>query len=166
MSDVFAVRNGILLLVAGYSGTALATKLGIGVGATLVLLRATEAANATDQLLSELPSGVIVKRQTRGGADVVLAFFRSLAKVEQRKESLASTIFPAGGLWIAWPKKTSGLPTDINDHRVRDVALPLGLVDNKVCAVDDTWTALRFVWRSELRRPETSPGHLRTSASC
>ena len=60
-------------------------------------------------------------------------------------------VFPAGGLWIAWPKKASGVATDISDHVVRDVALPLNLVDNKVCALDETWTALRLVWRRDAR---------------
>jgi hypothetical protein len=61
-------------------------------------------------------------------------------------------IFPAGGLWIAWPKRTSGVATDITDHVIREEALPLGLVDNKVCAVDETWSGLRVVWRRELRK--------------
>jgi hypothetical protein len=60
-------------------------------------------------------------------------------------------IFPAGGLWVAWPKRASGRATTMNEHVVRDVALPLGLVDNKVCAIDDTWTGLRVVWRVERR---------------
>lgn len=60
-------------------------------------------------------------------------------------------VFPAGGLWIAWPKKASGIGTDLTDHAVREAAIAHGLVDNKVCAVDDTWTGLRLVWRVERR---------------
>ncbi len=60
---------------------------------------------------------------------------------------MGQMIFPSGALWIAWPKKTSGVSTDISDHTVRDIGLARGLVDNKVCAIDETWTALRMVWR-------------------
>jgi hypothetical protein len=133
--------------VAGYSGTPLAGKLGIREGVTLVLLYAPE------NLELELPSGVVVRHQARGRADVAVAFFTEARKLEQRMDSLASMIFPSGGLWVAWPKKASGLETDITDGAVRNAALPRGLVDNKVCAVDATWSALRLVWRLENRSP-------------
>jgi len=78
--------------------------------------------------------------------------------VHQRGESLrrgvgalGQLVFPNGALWIAWPKKSVGVVTDVTEHVVREVALPLGLVDNKVCAIDETWTGLRFVWRTERR---------------
>ena len=71
--------------------------------------------------------------------------------LEPRLDPLASMVFPSGGLWIAWPKRSSGMATDMTDDAVRRLALPRGLVDNKVCAVDATWTALRLVWRRELR---------------
>jgi hypothetical protein len=131
--------------MAGYSGTPLPAKLGIKVGATVALL------DAPPGLISELPAGVVVKRQARGHADVVVAFFISRARLEQRIGALSKMIFPAGGLWIAWPKRTSGVATDVSDNDIREVALPLGLVDNKVCAVDETWSGLRVVWRRELR---------------
>ncbi|HWE68146.1 MAG TPA: DUF3052 domain-containing protein, partial [Acidimicrobiales bacterium] len=92
-----------------------------------------------------------VKRQARGHADVVVAFFTRRAQLEQRVAALGQLVFPAGGLWIAWPKRSSGQSTDLTDHVVRAVALPLGLVDNKVCAIDATWTGLRLVWRTERR---------------
>jgi hypothetical protein len=60
-------------------------------------------------------------------------------------------VFPAGGLWVSWPKKASGVETDMTDHAVRGLAQPIGLVDNKVCAIDENWTALRLVWRRENR---------------
>jgi hypothetical protein len=126
----------------------LATKLGIGEGTTLALL------SASPDLPLELPPGVAVKRQARGQADVVVAFFRRSALLEQRIDALGAMIFPGGGLWIAWPKKASGEETDMTDHAVRAVALPRGLVDNKVCAIDQTWTALRLVWRNENRPSE------------
>ena len=131
--------------MAGYSGTPLPAKLGIKEGATVALL------DAPPGLISGLPSGVAVKRQARGRADVVVAFFTDRARLERRIGALSKMIFPAGGLWIAWPKRTSGVATDISDNAIREVALTLGLVDNKVCAVDDTWSGVLVVWRRALR---------------
>ncbi len=131
--------------MAGYSPTPLARKLGIVGGSVLVL------ASAPDAFRLELPPGVVVRRQLQGRADVVVAFVTSSNRLEQRLEKLAAAVFPAGGLWIAWPKKSSGVPTDVTDHVVRSLAIPLGLVDNKVCAIDETWTGLRLVWRRENR---------------
>ena len=84
--------------------------------------------------------------------DVVVAFFTERADLERRMDGLIACIFPGGGLWIAWPKKSSGVATDITEDTIREVALPLGVVDNKVCAIDETWSALRLVWRKERRR--------------
>ena len=108
--------------MAGASGTPLAAKLGIREGATLALL------DAPTGLRLELPSSVIVKSQARGKADVVVAFFTRVAKLEQRLDSLGPMVFPSGALWIAWPKKTSGMVTDVTDNSVRNVALHRGLV--------------------------------------
>jgi hypothetical protein len=99
----------------------------------------------------ELPPTVSVSHQARGRADVVVAFFTRRATFEQRLHRLGEMVFPSGGLWIAWPKKASGLVTDMTDHVVRGEALPTGLVDNKVCAIDVTWSGLRLVWRRENR---------------
>lgn len=131
--------------VAGYSGTALPTKLGIKEGTTLALL------NVPDGVITELPSGVVVKHQARGHADVVVAFFIERTQLERRLPLLETMIFPNGGLWIAWPKRASGVATNITEDVVREVALPRGLVDTKVCAVDETWSGLRIVWRRERR---------------
>ncbi len=128
-------------------GTPLVTKLGIKESSSVALL------NAPDDLRVRLPASVLVKRTAKGDADVVLAFFRQLGRFEQRLDRLGSMIFPSGGLWIAWPKRTSGVDTDLTDHLVRDAALRRGLVDNKVCAIDDTWSALRLVWPREHRGP-------------
>jgi hypothetical protein len=130
---------------AGYSGTPLANKLGIAGPATLILIDAPEG------VIETLPDGVTVGRTARGQADVVVAFFLRRADYARRIETLGRLIFPAGGLWIAWPKRASGIETDMSDEVVRQVALPLGLVDNKVCAIDATWTGLRIVWRVERR---------------
>lgn len=135
--------------VAGYSGTPIAVKLGIKEGATVALL------NARPGVVTGLPAGVVVRNQARGSADVVVEFVTKRSKLEQRIGMLERMIFPSGGLWIAWPKRASGIETDVTDHAVRELALPRGLVDNKVCAIDETWTGLRLVWRRELR--EASP---------
>jgi hypothetical protein len=129
--------------VAGYSETALATKLGIKSNSTLVIL------SAPSGLSIDLPLGTKVHHRLPKSADVVFAFFTSVQLLERRLEILGQSISPSGGLWIAWPKKASGLATDITQHVVRDVALPIGLVDNKVCAIDETWSSLRLVWRKE-----------------
>jgi hypothetical protein len=121
--------------------TPLSVKLGIHQDSTFVLL------HAPSSFTIELPGSVNVRRRSVKHADVVLQFFTETAKLERRIGTLIPMVFPSGGLWIAWPKKTSSVVTDITDHAVRSVVLPLGLVDNKVCAIDENWTALRFAWR-------------------
>jgi hypothetical protein len=132
-------------LVAGDTDTALARKLGIKEGSRLTLL------SSPRDLALELPPGVTVRRQARGESDVVVAFFTRRSELEKRVTALGAVVFPSGGLWIAWPKKSSGVTTDLTDNAVRGAVLPQGLVDNKVCAIDETWSALRFVWRKENR---------------
>ena len=132
--------------MAGYSGTPLPKKLGILEASTLALI-----GESPEGVVSGLPVGVTVKRSARGKADVVVAFFTERRDFEHRIEALGRMIFPAGGLWVAWPKRASGLATTMNENVVRAVALPLGLVDNKVCAIDETWSGLRVVWRRERR---------------
>ena len=82
---------------------------------------------------------------------MAIAFFTRRGDLERRLAALRRAIEPAGGLWIAWPKRSSGVETDITEDTIRDVALPTGLVDNKVCAIDETWSGLRLVVRRELR---------------
>jgi hypothetical protein len=108
------------------------------------LIRAPDGFEA---LLDPLPERVRLRTQARGSVDVVLFFATRMAELERRFASLARALDPAGGLWIAWPKKTSFVATDLSENHVRDVGLANGLVDNKVCAVDDTWSGLRFVYR-------------------
>jgi hypothetical protein len=134
--------------MAGYSGTPLPTKLGIAPGTRVMLLHAPEGFDTT---LGDLPDGVVVVRRLAGAADVVVAFIDRRAHLDAAIERLERVIFPAGGLWIAWPKKSSKVPTDMSEDVVRDVALPRGLVDNKVCAIDDVWSGLRVVWRRDRR---------------
>ena len=131
---------------AGYSGTPLLKKLGVRDGSTLTLV------GAPDGVIDVPPASVTVRRQARGSSDVVVAFFTRRQDLERRMEALSRVIYPDGSLWIAWPKRSSGVETTVNEDVVRAVALPLGLVDNKVCAIDETWSGLRIVWRRE-RRP-------------
>ena len=129
---------------AGYSGTPLARKLGIREGARVVLAGAPPGA---EDLLEPLPDGVRLSRRLGAPADVVVAFHTSRRELEARFPRLRAAIHDAGGLWIAWPKRASGLETDLTEDVVRDLALERGLVDNKVCAIDDTWSGLRLVYR-------------------
>ena len=130
--------------MAGYSGTPLPQKLGIKPGARLAVVRAPEG---FERALRPLPEGVRVRTQARGAQDVVLFFATRRAELERRFDGLAHAIEPAGGLWIAWPKQTACVATDLREGIVRELGLAHGLVDNKVCAVDDTWSGLRFVYR-------------------
>ena len=132
--------------MAGYSGTPLAKKLGIAEGTRLGVLGAPRGF-----AIDDLPDGVTPSRRARGPLDVIVSFHTERAELAQRLPVLLDALDVAGGLWIAWPKKSSGVTTDITEDTVREVALPTGMVDNKVCAIDDTWTGLRLVLRKELR---------------
>jgi hypothetical protein len=98
-----------------------------------------------------LPDGIALRDRARGPLDVVLYFVTRRAELERRLDRLAASLDPAGGLWVAWPKRASGIDTDVTEDVVREVALPRGLVDNKVCAIDDVWSGLRLVIRLENR---------------
>ena len=131
--------------MAGYSGTPLPQKLGIRPGARVALVRAPDG---FDRALDPLPDGVRLRTQARGAQDVVVFFATRLAELERRFDAFARAVEPAGGLWIAWPKQHRGR-RDRSHARTScaSVGLAHGLVDNKVCAVDDTWSGLRFVYR-------------------
>ena len=131
---------------AGYSGTPLAKKLGIKAEHSIAVLGAPDGFEIPD-----LPPGVEIRRQARGPLDVVVSFHTRRADLAKRFPALMKAVVPAGGLWVAWPKKSSGLATDITEDTVREVGLPTGMVDNKVCAIDQTWSGLRLVLRKELR---------------
>ena len=133
----------------GYSGTPLAKKLGIKEGSTLALLGAPPGFD--DVLAETLPAGVTVKTRATGTAETVMSFHTARADLAKRLPTLSKVMDVDGGIWIAWPKKASGVATDITEDTVREVALPTGLVDVKVCAVDETWSGLRLCWRKELR---------------
>jgi hypothetical protein len=137
---------------AGYSGTPLVRKLGVKPGARLALVGAPEGFEA---VLGELPDGVVVRSRLRSPVDVIVAFYRDRAVLERRLPALRSALDQDGGLWLARPKRSSGLETDLGDGVVRELGLAAGLVDNKVCAIDATWSGLRFVYRLEDRRAST-----------
>jgi len=140
--------------MAGYSGTPLATKLGIKEGARVVLLDAP--GGFVDDHLEPLPGGIDVSAALCDGVDVVVLFVTERADLESHWDAVTAALQPAGGFWVAWPKKSSKLPTDLTENVLREVGLPTGWVDNKVCAVTDVWSGLRFVLRRELR-PPTAP---------
>ena len=125
-------------------GTPLVRKLGIKPGSRIALLGAPAG---FDAMLGELPPGVAVRRRARGSLDVIVAFQVRRAELERGLPALRAALAPAGGLWIAWPKRISGVETDISEDVVRRLGLASGLVDNKVCAIDHTWSGLRFVSR-------------------
>jgi hypothetical protein len=128
---------------AGYSGTPLWKKLGITEGSELALLGAPDGF-----AIDDLPDGVTVRRQARGRVDVIVSFHTRRADLARRAPALLKALAVDGGLWVAWPKRASGVPTDI--------LLPTGMVDNKVCAIDQTWSGLRLVLRKELRSGRTT----------
>ncbi len=130
--------------MAGYSGTPLATKLGIKEGHRLAFPGAPQGFRA---LLGELPSGAEVRERARGPLDVIVFFVTRRAKLEKRFERLRAAMDPAAGFWVAWPKRSSGVETDMTEDVAREVGVARGLVDNKVCAIDETWSGLRLVIR-------------------
>jgi hypothetical protein len=136
-------------IAAGYSGTPLWRKLGLKTGMTVLLRQ-----NPDGWRVPEAPEGIVWlddSSETRDGVDVVIAFFANAGEYAQSLGELGEVIRPSGIAWVAWPRKAAGHVSDLSDNVVRDTALPLGLVDVKVAALDEDWSALKFVWRKELR---------------
>lgn len=133
--------------MAGYSGTPLPKKLGIGESMTVLLLGAP---NDFPSTLGQLPDGVglVTKPQP---ADVVIMFATSESQLRERFADAKDQIGPTGAIWVAWPKKASGVETELTFDVVQPHGLAAGLVDNKVCAIDEVWSGLRFVVRREDR---------------
>jgi hypothetical protein len=132
--------------MAGYSGTPLPQKLGIKEGHAVALVGAPPKFS-----LGDVPAKVVT-RLGAGPYDVLVVFVTVRGELAAQIAGARAKMTEAGGLWIAWPKKSSGVATDMTEQAIRDVALPTGLVDNKVCAIDSTWSGLRLVIRRELRR--------------
>lgn len=133
---------------AGYSGTPLAKKLGIKAGAEVF---AVGTPQNYLRLLAPLPDGVTFASRLSPATRIVHLFARKRAELENSLRTSHEELDPDTAIWVSWPKKSSGVATDITEAVIREVALPLGLVDIKVCAVDDTWSALKLVIRKELR---------------
>ena len=135
--------------MAGYSGTPLAKKLGIKPGTRL---RAVNAPADYAALLAPLPENVTFTRTDSDELDVVHLFTKTRSELIKLIDRYKTKIKQNGAIWVSWPKKASGIPSEITEDTVREVALPLGLVDIKVCAVDETWSGLKLVIRKENRK--------------
>ena len=132
----------------GYSGTPLAKKLGIAVGSTVHLIGAPPG---YAELVAPLPEGVIFVPRLTKATEVVHLFTTSAAGLRSTLARLRTSIALTSAVWVSWPKKASKVPTDITEDTIRSVALPMGFVDIKVCAVSDVWSGLKLVIRKELR---------------
>ena len=133
---------------AGYSGTSLAKKVGIAANSRVV------AKNAPDnyaQLLAPIPAGTVFEANVSQATDIVHVFAERKAVLKAELGALRNSIKPNGVVWVSWPKKASKMPTDITEDTIRALALPLGFVDVKVCAVSEIWSGLKLVIRKELR---------------
>jgi hypothetical protein len=135
--------------MAGYSKTPLAQKLGIKAGTKVVAL---EPPPGYRKWLVPLPDRVSFSDRAIAGSDFVHLFVAERRILEKKLKRLRKLLADAGVLWVSWPKKSSGVATDITEDVIRDVCLPLGLVDVKVCAVDETWSGLKLMIRRENRR--------------
>ena len=137
---------------AGYSGTPLARKLGIAAGSHVVALNAPDGYR---DWLAPLPAGVQFDARVSVAVDVVHVFTDRRAELKKQLANLRGRIAPATAVWVSWPKKASKVPTDITEDTIRELALPLGFVDVKVCAVSEVWSGLKLVIRKELRGQPT-----------
>lgn len=135
---------------AGYSATPLVRKLGFKPGMRAHYAGAPDHISA---LVGELPDGVTVLNRPANDLDLAMLFVTQRRELERGLAGLQPTLRPAGMIWVAWPKRASKEPTDITEDVVREVALPRGLVDVKVCAIDEVWSGLKLVIRKELRQP-------------
>jgi hypothetical protein len=134
--------------MAGYSGTALAKKLGIKAGSTV---HAIDAPANYRRLLEPLPESVSFTSRADDSTDLVHLFSTRSAELSKTLVKLRKTLSPNSSVWVSWPKKASKVPTDITEDTIRTLALPLGYVDIKVCAVTEVWSGLKLVVRKALR---------------
>lgn len=135
-------------MTAGYSGTPLSKKLGIKENNVVAVIN--DPGHFSD-LASPLPGGVAIRTDLRSKPDLVVFFTTSRSELLRRLDSLGRAIYPNAMVWVCWPKRAAKVDTDMTEDVVREIALPKGLVDVKVCAVDETWSGLKLVWRKELR---------------
>jgi|SRR5579863_7746231 len=133
---------------AGYSGTPLAKKLGIAANTCLVVRHEPDDYR---RLLEPLPAGVVFELRVTQATDIVHLFVDQKTVLRKELTALRKKLCTTAAVWVSWPKKASKMPTDITEDTIRDIALPLGFVDIKVCAVSDVWSGLKLVVRKELR---------------
>lgn len=135
---------------SGYSGTPLPKKLGIKEGMRVALLHAPDE---IESILGDLPAGVKLQHglSKKEQVDLVVGFVTERSHLEKNIGWILTTLGPEGTFWVSWPKRASGVPTDMTEDVVREIALPLGWVDTKVCAIDEIWSGLKLVLRKELR---------------
>ena len=136
------------MAVAGYSGTPLAKKLGIASGSRVLVIGAPAG---YAEWLAPLPEDVAFVGKLTGDTAIIHLFCDQRADLARELARLRKAIAPAAAVWVSWPKKSAKVPTDITEDTIREVALPLGFVDIKVCAVSDIWSGLKLVIRKELR---------------
>lgn len=134
--------------MAGYSGTPLARKLGIKPG---YRVRTGNAPDNYKKLLDPIPEDVVLSGRITSDIDIWHFFTTSATELDAALPEMMRKIRQAGMIWVSWPKKASGVPSSVTEDTIRELALPLGLVDVKVCAVDETWSGLKLVIRKELR---------------
>lgn len=135
--------------MAGYSGTPLPQKLGIKPGLILVTINAPTHYRRS---LGTLPEGVTFSDRLKSDSNFVHVFIKKRSELEKRLSVLREKLADTAAVWVSWPKKSAGVPTDVTEDVVRAVALPLGFVDVKVCAVDETWSGLKLMVRRENRK--------------
>lgn len=133
---------------SGYAGTPLARKLGVEDGHLVSIL---DEPTGFREWLRPLPEAVRLRTSIGRAPDIVVVFATERAKLASHLAGAAEAIFPDGAIWAAWPKRSAKVTTDITEDTVREIVLPLGLVDNKVCAINEVWSGLRVVWRKENR---------------
>ena len=134
--------------MAGYSGTPLGKKLGLKEEMRVVLV---EAPKHYATMVAPVPDGVSFSTRLVAGTEMVHIFATERRKLKEALSSVVPKLTPDGMIWVSWPKKAAKVPTDITEDTIRELAFPLGLVDIKVCAVDDVWSGLKLVIRKALR---------------
>ncbi len=141
--------------MAGYSGKPIVQKLGIKPG---FFIFTTGAPAPYGDVVGKLPGGVTMAADAKPPLDMIHVFVTEAAGLAGKLAGYRAAIEPDGMIWVSWPKKASGVATDLSDVVVRNMALPLGLVDVKVCAIDATWSGLKLVWRREVRAGKRGAG--------
>jgi hypothetical protein len=147
--------------MAGTSGKAITQKLGIKPGFCIFV---SGAPKAYDEIVGDLPDGARIILRLKAPLDMVHLFATRAAGLADKLSTCRKAIAPDGMIWVSWPKKSSGVASDLSDIVVREVALPLGLVDIKVCAVDEVWSGLKFVIPKDLRANNGAPKAARGQA--